>query len=77
MNELITPERGILVRYSKTRKQRSGTNYYVDPADLEKKIGDILSMDPASRQRLGAMARSWYETNDETFRASLKESLEL
>jgi glycosyltransferase involved in cell wall biosynthesis len=75
MNELITPERGILVRYNKTRKQRSGTNYYVDPTDLEKKIGDILSMDPTSRQRLGAMARSWYEKNDERFRARLKESL--
>src|SRR5690606_34092893 len=42
MNELITPERGVLVNYNRTTKQRSGANYYVDPVDLERKIHDIL-----------------------------------
>jgi glycosyltransferase involved in cell wall biosynthesis len=75
MNELITPERGILVRYHRMRKQRAGANYYVDPLDLEHKIGIMLRMDAASRQGLGQQARAWYEENDRAFRARLVDAL--
>jgi glycosyltransferase involved in cell wall biosynthesis len=76
MNELITPKRGILVNYHKTRRQRSGANYYVDPVDLERKIEDIILMDQASKQQLGQRARAWYEENDRAFRTKLVETLE-
>jgi len=76
MNELITPERGILVDYHSTRKQRSGANYYVDPVDLERKIDEIIRMDQASKQRLGARARAWYEENGRAFRTQLLGALE-
>ena len=42
MNELITPERGLLVNYHNTKPQRLGTNYYVDPQNLEEKIEEVL-----------------------------------
>ncbi len=77
MNELITPDRGILVNYHRTRKQRSGANYYVDPIDLEHKIDEIIRMDPASKQLLGQRARDWYEENDRFFRRQLIEALEI
>ncbi len=76
MNELITPERGILVDYNRTHRQRSGANYYVDPVDLERKINAIIGMDHASRQHLGERARAWYEANDSVFRTELVAALE-
>jgi glycosyltransferase involved in cell wall biosynthesis len=71
MNELITADRGILVNYNKTRKQRSGATYYVDPVDLEHKIEEIIQMDRASKHRLGQRARQWYEENDHFYRTQL------
>jgi len=76
MNELVTTDRGILVDYNRTRKQRAGMNYYVDPARLESSIRDILAMDAAAIQRLGQNARAWYEENDRAFRFLLTEALE-
>jgi hypothetical protein len=75
MNELITPERGVLVDYHKTRKQRSGTNYYVDPVDLERKINAIMQMDLATQERLGEKARNWFVENDRDFRIRLAGAL--
>lgn len=75
MNELITPERGVLVDYHKTRKQRSGTNYYVDPVDLERKIDAIMQMDLATQERLGEKARNWFVENDRDFRIRLAGAL--
>ncbi|MCB1687983.1 MAG: glycosyltransferase family 4 protein [Halioglobus sp.] len=75
MNELITPERGVLVDYNRTREQRSGMNYYVDPEDLERKIQQIIAMDEPSRQTLGDNAKRWYAENDRLFRARLVDAL--
>ncbi|HEY6130443.1 MAG TPA: glycosyltransferase [Halioglobus sp.] len=76
MNELIAPDRGILVNYHKTRKQRSGANYYVDPVDLERKIDEIIRMDQSSKQHLGERARTWFLDNDRVFRAGIIDALE-
>lgn len=76
MNELITPERGILVAYHKMRKQRAGANYYVDAADLEQKIATLLQLDETTKRRLGLHARAWYEENDLAFRTQLVDALE-
>ncbi|MCB1704892.1 MAG: glycosyltransferase family 4 protein [Halioglobus sp.] len=76
MNELITPERGVLVQYHRTRRQRAGVNYYVDPVDLERKIQHILALDAPARQALGDSARQWFQENDRLFRRRLIEALE-
>jgi uncharacterized protein YgbK (DUF1537 family) len=76
MNELITPDRGILVNYHNARKQRSGTNYYVDPVDLEQKIEEIIRMNQATVQQLGQRARDWYEENDRFYRTQIVGALE-
>jgi glycosyltransferase involved in cell wall biosynthesis len=76
MNELITLERGILVEYNKSQRQRSGMNYYVDPADLEQKIESIIRMDNALIQQLGERARQWFEENDRLFHRQFIEALE-
>jgi glycosyltransferase involved in cell wall biosynthesis len=76
MNELITPQRGILVKYHRMQKQRTGANYYVDPADLERKIEAILQMDETTQRAFGQRARQWYEENDRAFRSQLINALD-
>jgi glycosyltransferase involved in cell wall biosynthesis len=76
MNELITAERGILVNYDKTRKQRSGENYFVDLMDLEQSISKIIEMDQQSILQLGLNGRAWFEENDQYFRTELVSALE-
>jgi len=75
MNELVTPERGVLVKYHRMRAQRAGANYYVDPADLERQIAALLQMDEATKQRLGQQARAWFDANDRAFRTQLVDAL--
>lgn len=77
MNELITADRGILVDYSSSQSQRSGHNYYVDRAQLEERIGQIITMDEATRQQLGLNARTWFENNDREFRRLLSDALDV
>ena len=76
MNELITRDRGILVAHDRTRKQRAGMNYYVDPDDLQQKIEQIIQMEQSSLQALGQNARKWYIQNDRLFRTQFIEALE-
>lgn len=68
MNELITPERGILVNYSDTKPQRLGINYYVDTQSLKQKIKEVLGMDYVKKKQLGENAREWYLNNDRFFK---------
>lgn len=75
MNEIVTPERGVLVNYNQSRKQRSGTNYRVDPDDLEAKLDLIMRMDDDARKEIGARARAWFEQNDSWFRDHLVQTL--
>lgn len=75
MNELITPERGALVGYKHQKEQRLGTNYYVDPNELEKKIEEVLGMSNKKKQELGENARNWYLENDQFFRTKIVEFL--
>ena len=76
MNELISPERGVLVDYHRMSSQRSGANYYVDPTDLERKIEAIIAMDERSIAQMGDNARQWYLENDRLFRTRLIKALE-
>jgi hypothetical protein len=76
MNELVEPDRGVLVRYHRTAPQGAGTNFYVDPGDLEEKVNTVLSMDPSRRRALGDNAREWYLENDRAFKTNLVEMLQ-
>ncbi len=67
MNELVRPDRGILVGYHHTSPGGMGTNYYVDHVALEKAIEGILGMDERSRRSAGEKAREWFLENDRAF----------
>jgi hypothetical protein len=61
MNELITPETGILVPVNGCRPQRLGMVYDVDEQDLLNAITCAITMPVSERERKGLAARALYE----------------
>jgi glycosyltransferase involved in cell wall biosynthesis len=76
MNELVTPERGVLVGYARQAPQAVGTNFYVDEGKLAEAMGGIFAMPMQERQRLGDAARAWFVENDRAFRERFWEVLQ-
>lgn len=73
MNEIITAERGILVKASHQEKQSLGVRYFVGLQHLETQIETILGMESSQRRQLGKQAQEWYRQNDQFFREKLVE----
>jgi len=71
MNELVRPERGILVPYSRSEPRKLGINFYVDADALEASIDALIRTSEGEKVRLGNAARTWYEENDRAFRERL------
>jgi hypothetical protein len=61
MNEMITPERGILLPYARTGSQHLATTYHFDDAAMEAAIERALTTGDARCDALGTAARAWYE----------------
>jgi glycosyl transferase family 1 len=75
MNEMVTPERGVLAAYARTGKQQLATTYYVDPAALEAGVERMLAFDAGERRVLSERARAWWETNDRAFGVRLSQAI--
>ena len=71
MNELVTPQRGHLIKVASHDARHLGTNFMVDPADLEKIISELLQTSSPDLQNKGLLARKWFLTNDRNFRENL------
>jgi glycosyltransferase involved in cell wall biosynthesis len=67
MNELVAPGRGFLVGYHRTAPQSLGTNFYVCPEALERRVQEVLQLDAAQRVELGNAARTWFLSNRQSF----------
>ncbi len=76
MNELVTPERGLLVAFDDTGKQHLATTYHFSEAALEAAVQRCIAMDAAERDRLGRNARAWFESNTAGFPARLHDGIE-
>ena len=75
MNEMIKPERGALIPYSRTGTQSLATTYFYDEAALETVIERLLEATDAELERMGSAARAWFEDNDRAFRTRIAESI--
>jgi glycosyltransferase involved in cell wall biosynthesis len=73
MNELVGPDRGVLIRVARSEPMRRSTRNFVDTGDLEAKLNLIFSMPPERRAELGRNARAWYEAQDARFRRALSD----
>ena len=67
MNELVTPERGVLVPVGRTAHHNLAPLNFFDDAAMEAAIERIIAMSDAECERLGAAARAWFVDNDRAF----------
>lgn len=75
MNELVTPDRGVLVPARITGEQHLATLYDAEPEAMAAAVERCLHMPAEERQRLGKAARHWYEANDRAFRQRLLDAV--
>jgi glycosyltransferase involved in cell wall biosynthesis len=73
MNELVRPDRGVLVPWSRSEPRKLGTDFFVDASALEAAIEELLVMSSADKARMGRAGRAWFEENDARFHARLQE----
>ncbi|HEY8683138.1 MAG TPA: glycosyltransferase [Rhodanobacter sp.] len=76
MNELVRPDRGILVAATAAGRLNAATRYHFDEAALEAAIEHACRMDATQHQVLGAAARAWFETNEQRFAGLLRDALQ-
>ncbi len=75
MNEMITPETGLLVAPERWEPMGLGTRHFVSHTDLARAITTALNMESLERQSIGAAARTRFEQNNRAFRARIQECL--
>lgn len=63
MNELVQPDRGILVHASRSGMQNLATTYDFDDAAMAAAIEQLIGMSESEVESRGRAARTWYETN--------------
>ena len=69
MNELVSPERGILSEEVAGSAPRGlGTAFFFDEDDLEKSVERCLRLSPGEIERVAVNGRAWFEENDAAFR---------
>lgn len=75
MNELIGPDRGVLVRVARSEPMHKSRRNFVDVGDLEAKLTSVFAMSAAARETLGQRARMWYEEEARRFETLLGQLL--
>ncbi len=73
MNEIVTKERGVLVKYRSQEPQMLGMNYYVDEDDLEKQIIKMMNISRGKKRKISEESRQWFVKNDRDFRLRFKD----
>jgi glycosyltransferase involved in cell wall biosynthesis len=72
MNELVTVDRGVLIRVARSEPMSRSMRNYIDVSDLETKLSQIFAMTPEARAGLGRKAREWYEAQDQRFNRAMR-----
>jgi glycosyltransferase involved in cell wall biosynthesis len=76
MNELVQPERGILLKVDRTDKMSKARKFFFDTVDLEKKIAELLAMKEDEKRKIKLNARIWFEENELFFEDSFAKAIE-
>jgi glycosyltransferase involved in cell wall biosynthesis len=75
MNELVTVERGLLVRATHSGQQHLAQTFQFDADALVGAVEQALVLGEHGRRRLGAAARDWFRENKRGFPARLAGAL--
>jgi len=76
MNELVTPERGVLVPVARTGMQYLAATNFFDDAAMASRIEQVIGLSDAELERLGSAARAWFLDNDRAFRERLASAIQ-
>ena len=68
MNELVTPERGLLIAPARVGTLNLAPRYFVDIAGIEAAVETALRLNPDQRAAMSAAARLFFLDNDRAFR---------
>lgn len=75
MNEMVTPERGALVPFSRTGSQSLATTYFYEGAAMAAVIERLLATADTELDRMGAAARDWFEENHRAFETRITQAV--
>jgi len=67
MDELVTPDRGVLVPFHRSEPRHLGMNFHADPEKLESAIQRLITMPDEEKRALGQAGRKWFEENAASF----------
>lgn len=76
MNELVSPERGVLIGSHAGARHNLATLCYFDEPALEAQITRVLAMAPAQWDGIGSAARTWFLDNKHGFAARVQRALD-
>ncbi|GLQ88218.1 glycosyltransferase [Dyella flagellata] len=76
MNELVRPDRGVLVQAQDVGAQNAARRYLFDETSLEAAVERVIAMPDAERSAMQQRARSWFLANNEGFKARLADALQ-
>jgi hypothetical protein len=77
MNELVTPDRGLLIPVARTRREGLVDLALVERPGIEQAVAQALDLDAARCVALGARARAFFLDNDRAFRQRLPQACRL
>lgn len=75
MNELVRPDRGVLVEAKETGRNFMSPRFSVKEEALEAAVGSLLQKSEEERRRLGQASRQYFLTNDAAFRQRFRDFL--
>jgi hypothetical protein len=67
MNELVTPERGVLVPVARAATQNLAATHFFDAGAMERSIEYLIGLSDSDCERIGSAARAWFIDNDRAF----------
>lgn len=67
MNELVRPDRGILVEARSSEPLRQATRFFFDTDDFEKKIEQLMVMTSAEKAQMKRKGQQWFHDNEAFF----------
>lgn len=67
MNELVRPDRGLLVPYARTGQMALAATYHFDEQALVRSVEQAISLSDAELEKMSTHARAWFLENNRTF----------
>lgn len=75
MNELVSPQRGLLIAVADTGRQAAARTWKIRPSEIEAAVLRALSLDESDCDALGVAARDYFLESGDEFRDRLQSAI--